>query len=208
MGFRETNRVLVLPGVHHLPGFVTDTGALSDVLDDVIRQAPVRHMTTQRGYLMGVATTNCGACGWVSDRAGYRYSDVDPETARPWPAMPKAFAELAEAAASVSGFDGFRPDVCLINRYAVGKGMGAHQDRDEVRFDQPIVSVSLGLPARFFMVGPERRGRSTPIDVVDGDVVVFGDEARLFYHGVRAVKPGRHARHGDCRWNLTFRCAR
>ncbi len=165
-------------------------------------------MTTPRGFLIGVAMSNCGECGWVSDRKGYRYSDIDPESNEPWPAMPDCFVELARQAASLCGFAAFAPDVCLINRYEVGKGMGAHQDKDEAMFDQPIVSVSLGLPARFFMIGPERRGRSTPIDLCDGDVVVFGGQARLHYHGVRPLKPGEHPRHGPVRWNLTFRRAR
>jgi len=196
-----------MPGVWLLPNFVQPE-LLNEALAEVVASAPVRHMKTPRGFVMGVAMTNCGECGWVSDRRGYRYAERDPESGKPWPEMPEPFSSAAIAAAQVCGFAGFEPDVCLINRYPVGKGMGAHQDRDEQDLDQPIVSISLGLPARFFMVGPERRGRSTPIDVVDGDVVVFGGPARLHYHGVRPVKPGHHAEHGAFRWNLTFRCAR
>lgn len=199
--------VEVMPDVWLLPRFA-DSGALSDALERVVAQAPVRHMTTPRGFQMGVATSNCGGCGWVSDRRGYRYSETDPQTGEAWPSMPTCFDRLARSAASACGFAGYLPDACLINRYAVGKGMGAHQDRDEAALDQPIVSVSLGLPARFFVVGPERRGRATPVDVSDGDVVVFGGVARLHYHGVRPLKPGCHPRHAEVRWNLTFRRAR
>src|ERR1700737_2066248 len=35
--------------------------------------------------------TNCGSLGWVTDRKGYRYDSVDPETQSPWPPMPKPF---------------------------------------------------------------------------------------------------------------------
>ncbi len=204
-GFSE--RVDVMPGVWFLPRFAEPESLNSD-LADVVARAPVRQMKTPRGFLMGVAMSNCGQCGWVSDRRGYRYAEHDPDSGEPWPEMPRSFSLVALAAAKACGFDAFAPDVCLINRYAVGKGMGAHQDRDEQDLEQPIVSISLGLPARFFMVGPERRGRSIPIDVADGDVVVFGGPARLHYHGVRPLKPGDHAVHGASRWNLTFRCAR
>jgi alkylated DNA repair dioxygenase AlkB len=37
---------------------------------------------------MSVAMTNCGNAGWVSDRTGYRYDAIDPESKQPWPAMP------------------------------------------------------------------------------------------------------------------------
>ena len=66
-------------------------------------------MTTARGLRMSVAMTNCGVVGWLSDRSGYRYDAVDPETNRPWPRMPGIFATLAARAASAAGFDGFVP---------------------------------------------------------------------------------------------------
>ena len=106
-------------------------------------------MLTPGGQKMSAAMTNCGEVGWVTDRKGYRYDRVDPETERPWPPLPESFARLAELAAAQAGFSGFRPDVCLINRYEPGARMSLHQDRDERDFSAPIVSVSLGLEATF-----------------------------------------------------------
>ena len=194
----------VLPGVWHLAGFA-DGDALAAALEAVLAAAPPRRMTTPRGRPMGVESSNCGALGWVSDRRGYRYSPVDPASGRPWPPMPEAFLALSRRAARAAGFGRFEPDACLLNRYRPGVGMGAHQDRDERDLTAPIVSVSLGIPARFFVIGPERRGRATPIDLVDGDVVVFGGAARLHYHGVRPLRDAVHPRFGAVRWNLTFR---
>lgn len=196
----------ILPGVHRLAGF-TAAAALMPEIDRVAAGAPFRFMVTPGGQPMSAAMTNCGPLGWVSDRAGYRYGPTDPETGRPWPAMPAPLAALARSAAAAAGFPGFDPDACLINRYAVGARMGAHQDRDERDFGQPIVSVSLGLPAVFAMYGPKRGGRATPIPVADGDVVVFGGPARRNYHAVRAIKPGHHPVTGPYRFNVTFRKA-
>jgi alkylated DNA repair protein (DNA oxidative demethylase) len=39
-----------------------------------------------------------------------------------------------------------------------------------------------------------------------GDVVVFGGESRLAFHGVDTLRPGEHPSTGNYRFNLTFRC--
>jgi alkylated DNA repair protein (DNA oxidative demethylase) len=156
---------------------------------------------------MSVETSNCGSLGWVSDRRGYRYTEIDPLNGEPWPVMPEIFQEIAEKAAMTAGFPRFRPDSCLINYYVPGTQMGAHQDKDEKDFSAPIVSVSMGIDARFFVLGQERRGTSTSVDLSDGDVVVFGGPSRLFFHGVRKLKTSSHEVFGASRWNLTFRKA-
>ena len=57
-------------------------------------------MITPGGFRMSVAMTNCGKAGWVSDRKGYRYDPIDPDSGAPWPAMPAAFLDLAARAAA------------------------------------------------------------------------------------------------------------
>ena len=66
---------------------------------EIVAQAPFRRMFTPGGHQMSVAMTNCGSAGWVTDRSGYRYDAIDPESGKPWPAMPPAFRELAAQAA-------------------------------------------------------------------------------------------------------------
>jgi DNA oxidative demethylase len=83
-----------------------------------------------------------------------------------------------------------------------------HQDADERDFAQPIVSVSLGLPAVFLIGGADRGDRARPLPLRHGDVVVFGGAARLLFHGLRPVKPGADPLFGPFRYNLTFRRAR
>jgi len=181
--------------------------ALLAGLAQVVARAPFRHMHTPGGQRMSVAMSNCGALGWVTDRRGYRYAAADPDGGAPWPAMPAAFAELARAAAARAGFDAFVPDACLINRYAPGARLSLHQDRDERDFTQPIVSVSLGLPAVFLFGGIQRSARAQRIPLAHGDVLTWGGPARLHHHGVLPLADGTHPRLGDCRVNLTFRKA-
>jgi len=180
---------------------------LLGALRDVIAQAPFRHMQTPGGHQMSVAMTNCGDVGWVTDRRGYRYDRVDPESGRNWPPMPASLLRLAGDAAAAGGFAGFSPDACLINRYAPGARMSLHQDRDEQDFAAPIVSVSLGLPAVFLFGGPKRSDKPTRYRLEHGDVVVWGGPSRLFFHGVAPLADGEHAVMGRQRINLTFRKA-
>jgi DNA oxidative demethylase len=177
-------------------------------IEVITAQAPFRHLITPGGYRMSVAMTNCGAVGWVSDASGYRYDEIDPESGKPWPAMPALFRTLAEQAAAEAGFTGFAPDACLINRYEPGTRLSLHQDRDERHLGAPIVSVSLGLPATFLFGGLKRSGPTRRTRLEHGDVVVWGGPARLAFHGVAPLAEGEHGLLGHKRINLTFRRAR
>jgi len=176
-------------------------------LNAVAALAPFRNMVTPGGYTMSVAMTNCGLAGWVTDLSGYRYTRQDPVSGNPWPPMPVVLLDLATRAATTAGFEDFLPDACLINRYAPGAKLSLHQDKNETDFTQPIVSVSLGLPAKFLFGGLRRNDRVTRLELRHGDVVVWGRSARLAYHGVDTLKDGDHPATGRCRLNLTFRKA-
>lgn len=196
------------PGSIVLRGFaLAEAAAIHAAIERVVAAAPFRHMQTPGGFRMSVAMSNCGSYGWVTDEAGYRYSATDPGGGQPWPPLPELFARLAREAAAEAGFPNFVPDACLINRYETGARMSLHQDRDERDLSQPIVSVSLGLPAVFLFGGLKRPDTAHRVPLTHGDVVVWGGPDRLRYHGVLAVKPGEHSLTGACRLNLTFRKA-
>src|SRR6202140_5387082 len=196
------------PGTAILRGFArTVETPIMEALFAVAAQSPFRHMITPGGFRMSVAMTNCGALGWVTDRTGYRYDPMDPESGLPWPPMPESFLALARNAAAKAGFKEFVPDACLINRYDPGARLTLHQDKNERDFDQPIVSVSLGLPARFLFGGLNRTDTAVRVKLTHGDVAVWGGSARLRYHGVLPLKTGHHPLVGGYRINLTFRQA-
>lgn len=182
-------------------------GKVLPALDAIEAQAPFRHMTTPGGHTMSVALTNCGELGWVSDRSGYRYSTQDPLNGNPWPAMPEVFRRLAQEAAQAAGLAPFEPDACLINRYAPGSKMSLHQDKNEKDRTSPIVSVSLGLPAVFMFGGHLRTDKSARVPLFHGDVVVWGGEDRVRFHGILPLKQGEHPLLGEQRINFTFRRA-
>ncbi|ABF10639.1 alkylated DNA repair protein alk (plasmid) [Cupriavidus metallidurans CH34] len=169
--------------------------------------SPFRHMVTPGGFTMSVALTNCGALGWTTDRRGYRYTTVDPDTGKPWPVMPEVFFRLANEAAAEAGFDDFEPDACLLNRYLPGSRLALHQDKNEQAYETPIVSVSLGMRATFLFGGHARTAPTIKVPLHHGDVVVWGGADRLRYHGVMPIKDAPHALLGSQRINFTFRKA-
>lgn len=197
------------PGTYLFRGYAEpDDQALLDAIHNIASVSPFRQMMTPGGRRMSAAMTGCGNLSWVTDRQGYRYSELDPETGRRWPAMPALFFQLARDVSARAGFEGFEPDVCLINQYRAGARMGLHQDRNEADFRWPVVSVSLGLPAVFLWGGLKRGGSPAKLRLEHGDILVWGREDRLRYHGISPVPDGRCDATGHVRFNLTFRRAR
>lgn len=176
-------------------------------IEAINAMSPFRHMVTPGGFTMSVALTNCGALGWTTDRSGYRYTSIDPDTGAPWPLMPEVFVLLASSAAAEAGFDDFMPDACLINRYLPGSRLSLHQDKNEKNYEAPIVSISLGMCSTFLFGGHKRRDPTDKVPLHHGDVAVWGGVDRLRYHGVMPLKGEPHELLGSQRINFTFRKA-
>ena len=219
---------ILAPGIVLIKGILQSSAYLKHI-QDIVRQAPLRHMMTPMGYPTKIAMTNCGPYGWVSSLQGYQYSPTDPITNLPWPSMPLPFIKLAKLAAQLAGISDFTPDACLINQYEIGHSLGRHQDKDEADFNWPIVSVSLGLQAVFQVFpAPDKNpnnhslrnlpNNSQPskslaqkqhnILLQDGDVLVLHGPARLRHHAVKTIKADLLQPNLQHRYNLTFRKAR
>lgn len=186
----------------HLDGAAQ--AALLSALRETARAAPPRRMETRGGRRMSVAMTSAGRLGWVSDARGYRYEPRQPSGA-PWPPIPEEALAIWRA---VSGWPE-PPDCLLLNHYGEGARMGLHQDRDENAYEAPVVSVSLGDPARFRFGGLERSERTRSFELLSGDVLVMGGPSRLIWHGVDRIRFGvSPLLEKGGRLNLTMRVVR
>jgi alkylated DNA repair protein (DNA oxidative demethylase) len=199
--------MFVLPeGVSHWPAFFDRSAqeALLQLIRAAAQQAPLFVPKMPRtGKPMSVRMTNMGSLGWVTDQQnGYRYQATHPETGQNWPQMPQTLLDLWQ---EKSGYD-HAPEACLVNYYADGAKMGLHQDRDEVDFDAPVLSVSLGNACLFRVGGVERGGKTTSFRLESGDVMMLSGPARLAFHGVDKIYPNTSdlLRDGG-RINLTMR---
>jgi alkylated DNA repair protein (DNA oxidative demethylase) len=144
----------------------------------------------------------------------YRYSRTrDDQDGSPVAPFPGWLADLGRRAVAEAYLDpdrgqNYAPDVALINHYDADARMGLHRDGDE-KVLEPIVSLSLGAACVFRLGNTENRGRPwTDVELRSGDLLVFGDESRLAYHGVPKLLPGIEVpdiglSHG--RLNLTLR---
>jgi alkylated DNA repair protein (DNA oxidative demethylase) len=181
--------VSIAPGVDYFPGFLDHTAqaALRDEVREILEVAPpFRPRMPRTGKSFSVKMSNCGALGWVSDEAGYRYQPTHPETGRPWPAMPP---KLLAAFAAIAP-DAPPPEACLINIYDLAARMGLHQDRDEEEFGAPVVSFSLGDTALFRVGGLQRNAPTRSFRLASGDALALAGEGRLAFHGVDRIIAG------------------
>ncbi|MGJ8619442.1 MAG: DNA oxidative demethylase AlkB [Methylophilaceae bacterium] len=201
-------QIKITDGAYYLREFALSNATdLCQLLDSYFLSHPPQQMMTPMGHKMSVRTSSFGQFGWVGTKNGYGYAKADPITHKPWPVIPDIFLALADDAAAIAGYRNFVPDTCLVNVYEIGSKMGLHQDKDEQDFSQPIVSVSLGLPATFQFGGQSRTAPVLKIPLTHGDVVVWGADSRRYFHGVLPLKAGSHAILGKRRINLTFRKA-
>jgi alkylated DNA repair protein (DNA oxidative demethylase) len=199
--------VQVLPrGVRHIPSCLDQEAqeALVEDIRAVVQAAPLYVPTMPRsGKPMSVRMTNCGPLGWVTDREhGYRYQPTHPVSGKPWPPIPQRLLDLWD---EVSGYPK-SPEACLVNFYTEESKLGLHQDRDELEFSAPVVSVSLGDSCLFRVGENVREGRTTSFKLKSGDVIILGGEGRLAFHGVDRIYPATSAllKNGG-RINLTLR---
>lgn len=193
------------PGLRYLPGHLAlpEQRQLVEDLRLAVAAAPLfTPIMPRTGRPFSVRMTNLGSLGWVSDRAGYRYQPLHPDTGQPWPAIPGLLLALWQ---TVSGYS-HDPEACLVNFYSGGARMGLHRDEDEDDFTAPVLSVSLGDTAIFRIGGPERGGKTGTLKLNSGDVLVMGGPSRLCYHGIDRVLTGTSTLLKDGgRINLTLR---
>jgi DNA oxidative demethylase len=160
--------------------------AVLAALRGVLAKAPLfTPRMPKSGRPMSVGMSNCGPLGWISDERGYRYQSLHPDTGQPWPAIPDLLLQLWGEVARYPHV----PEACLINHYAPNAKMGLHQDRDEVDFSAPVVSLSLGDSCLLRVGGGKRSDPTRSFRLNSGDVLVLGGDMRLAFHGVDRIYP-------------------
>lgn len=186
-------RAEIAPGAVHVPGWLAHDQQ-SWIVDRFREWAagpvPIRAATV-RGHEMSVKTV-CLGWHWQPYRYTREATDVNGARVLDFPdwmvrlgrrALLEAYQDPIAAAA-------YTPDTALVNFYDGGARMGLHQDKDEASL-APVVSLSIGDTCTFRFGNTESRSRPyQDVDLVSGDLFVFGGPSRLAFHGVTKVHPG------------------
>ncbi|CAH9076947.1 unnamed protein product [Cuscuta europaea] len=108
------------------------------------------------------------------------------------------------------------PNICIVNFYTASGRLGLHQDKDEswksIDKGLPVVSFSIGDTAKFVYGSENDIEKAKEILLESGDVLIFGGQSRLIFHGVSSIKPETAPKYlldetalKPGRLNLTFR---
>lgn len=204
-------RRTIAPGVVHVPDWLTvaEQRELADACRGWAQVGPgARRARLPGGAQMSVATV-CLGWHWIPYRYSPTRDDQDGSPALPLPDWLRDMGRDALRDAYEDRELAYDPDVALVNFYDGGARLGLHQDREEQAPD-PVVSFSLGAACVFRIGNTAHRGRPwTDLELNSGDLVVFGRENRLAYHGVPKMLAGREVPelglpHGT-RINVTLR---
>ncbi|MGW5114307.1 alpha-ketoglutarate-dependent dioxygenase AlkB family protein [Streptomyces noursei] len=182
------------PGAVHVPGWLSP--AEQRELVAACREwargpVPIRHTRLPRGGVMSVQTV---CIGWHWQPYAYRRTADDVNGARvaEFPDWMVALGRraLVDAYQDAAAGNAYTPDTALINFYDGEAKLGMHQDKEE-RSSAPVVSLSIGDTCDFRFGNTETRTKPyTDIELVSGDLFVFGGPSRFVYHGVPKVYPG------------------
>ncbi|WP_208639010.1 alpha-ketoglutarate-dependent dioxygenase AlkB family protein [Kitasatospora albolonga] len=185
-------RRVVAPGAVHVPEWlpVERRRELVAACREWARgPVPLRHTVLPGGGVMSVRTV-CLGWHWQPYRYTRTADDVNGARVAALPPWLVALGRAAVAYEDEGAAEAFAPDTALINFYDGAARMGMHQDKEE-RSGAPVVSLSIGATCVFRFGNPEGRGQPyTDVELVSGDLFVFGGPSRFAFHGVPKVYAG------------------
>ncbi|MFF8288401.1 alpha-ketoglutarate-dependent dioxygenase AlkB family protein [Streptomyces sp. NPDC016309] len=190
---RERERAEIAPGAVHVPGWlpVERRRELVGACREWARgPVPMRRTVLPGGGVMSVRTV-CLGWHWQPYRYTRTAGDVNGARVAPFPGLLAELGRAALVAAYGDGAaDGYAPDAALVNFYDGAARMGMHQDKEE-RSGAPVVSLSIGDTCVFRFGNTGSRNRPyRDVELVSGDLFVFGGPSRFAFHGVPRVLPG------------------
>ena len=182
------------PGAVHIPSWLSleQQRSLADACRGwAVGPAPMRHTRLASGGVMSVQTV-CLGWHWLPYRYSRTADDVDGAPVKGFPDWLRDLTRRAvlDAYGDPELAAGYAPDAALVNFYDATARLGMHQDKDE-RSTAPVVSISLGDTCVFRFGNTINRGKPyTDVELMSGDLFVFGGASRFAFHGVPKVYPG------------------
>lgn len=193
----ERPRREIAPGAIHLPGWLglEQQAWIADRFRDWAAGPVPPRGARIGGHEMSVRTV-CLGWHWQPYRYTREATDVNGQRVLEMPDWLVRLGRKAVAEAygptlpDGSPSAGYTPDAALVNHYDATAKMGMHQDKDE-RSPAPVVSLSIGDDCLFRFGNTRTRGKPyRDVELLSGDLFVFGGASRLAYHGIPKVHAG------------------
>lgn len=184
----------IAPGTVHVPGWLSfeqQRMLVAECRGWAVGPAPMRRTRLAGGGVMSVQTV-CLGWHWLPYRYSRTADDVDGAPVKPFPEWLGELSRRAvlEAYGDLLLAESYAPDAALVNFYDDAARLGMHQDKEE-RAEAPVVSLSLGDTCVFRFGNTQSRGKPyTDVELMSGDLFVFGGASRFAYHGVPKVYAG------------------
>lgn len=184
-------------GAYHIPNFLSANEQLS--LLNVCREG-VRALRRE-GYDLEHPKTTYGVMKVAVASMGYHWTlqegYLPPRV--PVPELVYDLSQRAIAQVALTSMGEIKTVSAILQHYDPYKipsvKLGLHRDDSEEasllnEYGPPVVSFSIGCNAIFLWGGTERSSPVERVELLSGDVVVFGKNSRLTYHGIAKVIPG------------------
>ncbi|HET7414296.1 MAG TPA: alpha-ketoglutarate-dependent dioxygenase AlkB [Arthrobacter sp.] len=187
-------RTEIAPGAVHVPDWLDpeqQRRMVKACRGWAVGPVPMRSARLPGGHRMSVQTV-CLGWHWQP----YKYTRTADDVGGGRVAeLPEWMVQLGQQAVRAAYQDeaagqNYFPDTALINYYDDAAAMGMHQDKDE-KTSAPVVSLSIGDTCLFRFGNTETRAKPyTDVELLSGDLFVFGGPSRFAYHGVPKTYPG------------------
>eukprot|EP00516_Mucochytrium_quahogii_P011921 CAMPEP_0203793568 /NCGR_PEP_ID=MMETSP0100_2-20121128/5939_1 /ASSEMBLY_ACC=CAM_ASM_000210 /TAXON_ID=96639 /ORGANISM=" , Strain NY0313808BC1" /LENGTH=345 /DNA_ID=CAMNT_0050697365 /DNA_START=491 /DNA_END=1527 /DNA_ORIENTATION=- len=188
-------------GIKSRPGFVHAPGALSSDLQTQLAYLALEnyckppHVTNVDAHMHRPKNKLTPKLSWASVGFHFNWTQrtyCDDEKSP----FPEELSEITAAFAHslhTQGYDGpgskFKAETAIINYYKPQANMGAHVDDSEDDTVNPVVSITLGLPAVFLVGTDDKEDAPVPVLLRAGDVMMLSGKSRLCFHGIASVLP-------------------
>lgn len=113
-------------------------------------------------------------------------------------AFPKDLHHICSYIAAVLGYSAYSSEAGIVNFYRMESTLMGHTDVSELDKAAPLISFSFGQSCIFLIGGPTKETKPVPLFLHSGDVCLMTGPARLSYHAVPRILPGKKEQLINC----------
>lgn len=118
--------------------------------------------------------------------------------------FPDDLRHLCSYIAAALGYSEYSCEAGIVNYYRMDSALMAHTDVSELDKVAPLISFSFGQSCIFLIGGPTKDTEPVPIFLNSGDICLMTEAARLSYHAVPRILPGKQEYLQQCFYGNSY----